>query len=208
MATQKDSGRNPLEWKRALGRFPSGSVLALAVVLLVIGCRSVGTTANPQGDALSKEGVDAHVQHNFVIILYQGEGFQQGQEVSLSQLLSRGKPVVLNLWAGLCPPCRVEMPYFQRVYEQYGGRVMFVGVDVGPLTGLGSEEDGRALARDVGVTYPIGTTSDSGILRAYGAVGMPTTVFIAPDGQVVSKWTGYLSSNKLVELVEKLLQAS
>jgi len=100
------------------------------------------------------------------------------------------------------------MPYFQRVYEQYGGRVMFVGVDVGPLTGLGSEEDGRALARDVGVTYPIGTTSDSGILRAYGAVGMPTTVFIAPDGQVVSKWTGYLSSNKLVELVEKLLQAS
>ena len=68
--------------------------------------------------------------------------------------------------------------------------------------------DGRALLQDVGVTYPAGTTASAGVLRAYQVIGMPTTVFIAPDGQVVERWTGILTKEKMEELVQELLEAS
>jgi thiol:disulfide interchange protein len=79
---------------------------------------------------------------------------------------------------------------------------------VGTFVGLGTEEDGRALLKDVGVTYPAGTTSNAEVMKAYQVIGMPTTVFIAPNGEIVQKWTGLLTKSKMEELVQKLLEAS
>jgi thiol-disulfide isomerase/thioredoxin len=145
---------------------------------------------------------------DFAIAIYQGDGVVGGQEVHFSELFDQGKPVVLNLWAGLCPPCRLEMPDFQAVSEEYGNEIILFGLDVGPFTNLGSSEDGQALLQELGVTYPAGTTSDAQVVKEYGLIGMPTTYFIAPDGKVVQQWTGLLTQEKLAELVEDLLQAS
>jgi thiol-disulfide isomerase/thioredoxin len=82
---------------------------------------------------------------DFQLSVYQGEDLLGGEEVKVSELLAQGKPVVLNMWTGLCPPCRVEMPDLQEVSEEYQGRVLLVGLDVGPFVGLGSRGDGRAL---------------------------------------------------------------
>jgi thiol-disulfide isomerase/thioredoxin len=131
-----------------------------------------------------------------------------GEEVQFSDLLGQGRPVVLNLWAGLCPPCRLEMPDFEAVNEQLGDQVLFIGLDVGPFTNLGTQEDGQALVRELGITYPIGTTSDADVVKDYELIGMPTTYFISPTGEVVQQWTGLLTEDKLVELVEELIQAS
>lgn len=124
------------------------------------------------------------------------------------QVLDRGTPVVLNMWAGLCPPCRAEMPDLQAVHEQYTGRIVMIGLDVGPFTGLGSREDGRALVDELKVTYPTGSTTDSQIVREYGILGMPSTYFIKPNGEVQKKWTGLLTERKLVELTDELLANS
>ena len=117
------------------------------------------------------------------------------------------KPSVVNFWAGLCPPCREEMPHFQEFYDEFEERINFVGVDVGQFTNLGSEEDARELLSDLGVTYPAGFTEDGEAVREY-VTGMPTTVFITPQGEIFRSWTGYLSKGQLTEITEEMLAAS
>ena len=145
---------------------------------------------------------------DFQITVYQGADVLGDKEVKFSDLLAKGKPVVLNFWAGECPPCRAEMPDLQVVAEQYQDRILLFGLDVGPFVGLGSREDGQALLKELGVTYPAGTTFDAQVVKAYNVLGMPTTFFVKPDGEIVEQWTALITKSKLTERVESLLAAS
>ena len=71
-----------------------------------------------------------------------------GPEVDLSSL--RG-PLVVNLWASWCGPCRREMPLLQRFATAYAGEVGVVGIDYNDPQPMAALE----LARDSGVTYPL-----------------------------------------------------
>ena len=145
---------------------------------------------------------------DFEISLYQGEDVLGGQVVKFSELFAQGKPVVLSVWAGLCPVCRVEMPDLQEAHTEYGDRVLIVGIDVGPFVGLGSQEDGWALLDDLDITYPAGTTPDSTILREYRVLGTPATYFFTPSGRVTDQWNGLLNGAQLHNKIEELLEAS
>ena len=145
---------------------------------------------------------------NFTIALYQGAEELGGQEVSVEEVLDDGKPVVLNFWAGLCPPCRGEMPDFQEVYDQRRQQIIMLGIDVGPFLFLGTREEGRALLEEISITYPAGTTFDEEAFRSLELLGMPTTIFLEPGGKLHRKWTGILTKDKLNELIDDLLEAS
>lgn len=145
---------------------------------------------------------------DFEISLHQGDELLGGDTVRVSELLGTGKPIVLNFWAGLCPPCRIEMPDLQRVYEARHEEMILVGVDIGPFVQLGTREDGRALLDELGVTYPTGTTFDDSVVESYSVLGMPSTYFITPDGQLWDSWTGLLTEDKMNELVDGLIEAS
>jgi len=191
---------------------------ALALTLILAACGASGqgdTAALPQipaselnEDVSNVEQVASNLPADFPIVIYQGAGYQDGDEVMFSELLAQGQPVVLNFWAGLCPPCRLEMPDLQAVSDAYQGRALLFGLDVGPFIGLGSNEDGRALLQELAITYPAGATSNPNVVREYEILGMPTTFFIMPDGNVYQTWTGLLTEAKLTELVEDLLAAS
>ena len=159
-------------------------------------------------EASPSSSSDVDLPLDFQIAVYQGQDLLGGQEVDFSAVVAQGKPVVLNFWAGLCPPCRLEMPDFQEVHEEFGDQVVLVGVDVGTFTGLGSKEEGRALLQEVGATYPTGATNNGDVMRAYQVIGMPTTLFITPDGEIVERWTGLLTKDKMEELVQELIDAS
>lgn len=183
------------------------------VAAVVLGACSSAVQPEPVGsqtESVSPEQAVSQSQlpADFQVVAYQRQDVLGGEEVQFSDLLGQGRPVVLNLWAGLCPPCRLEMPDFEAVNEQLGDHVLFIGLDVGPFTNLGTQEDGQALVRELGITYPIGTTSDADVVKDYKLIGMPTTYFISPTGEVVQQWTGLLTEDKLVELVEELIQAS
>lgn len=143
------------------------------------------------------------------IALYQGQGEIGGERIALSDFWEKKRqPVVLNFWAGLCPPCRAEMPDFQRLYEQPNRKFALIGVDIGPFIDLGSSDDARALLRELKITYPAGRAIDIRPVRNYEILGMPTTIFITADGRIWRKHTGLLTFNQVKALAADLTRVS
>jgi cytochrome c biogenesis protein CcmG/thiol:disulfide interchange protein DsbE len=184
-------------------RAPKLIGLVILGALFLAACTSAVADQAPAGDA----GASA-LPADFQITVYQGEDVLGGQGVNLSDVLAEGKPIVLNFWAGLCPPCRLEMPDLQGVHDAFKDDIVLFGLDVGPFTALGTNDDGKQLLGSLGVTYPTGTTSDAKVVQAYQITGMPSTYFIKPNGEIARKWTGLLTEEKLTELVQELLDAS
>ena len=122
-----------------------------------------------------------------------------------SEVFAQGKPVVLNLWAGACPKCRSELPLLQEAYARYEQEVVFLGVDIGPVTGLGFEMDGRALLAELDITFPVGGTPDSAIMREYQVLGVPETLFFSADGELVDRFSGLLNEKRLEQYIQALL---
>lgn len=101
-----------------------------------------------------------------------------GQEVRLSDL--RGRPVLVNIWASWCGPCRAEMPAMQRLYQEYldrGFEILAVN-----STSQDSPENALAFAKDLGLTFPILFDVQGEVARLYKAQALPTSFFIDPEG--------------------------
>ena len=167
---------------------------------IVFGIAALAILAAACGGSSS---ADLEPAPDFSFTAYQGEGILGAAELKLSDL--RGRPVVLNFWAGLCPPCRAEIPDIQEFADEFGDRVVVLGLDVGPFTGLGSLQDGIDLLDEFGVTYPVGTTPDPETVQQYRVLGMPSTYFITADGKIFKKWSGALNKDTLARVTEDML---
>ncbi len=172
-------------------------LLAIAAVMAAAGLSACG------GGGSSPSGVGDYP--DLEISVYQGADALGGDTVLLSDVVAQGKPVVLNFWAALCPPCRTEMPDFQRVYEERSEQITMLGVDIGPQQSLGTREEGRELLTELGVSYPAGSTFSASVVRDYEVLSMPTTLFITPSGEIVRTWSGFLTEERLSELIDELI---
>ena len=145
---------------------------------------------------------------DFHMVAYRGGGVI-GEEANFKDLVGHGQPVVLNFWAGLCPPCRQEMPGFQKVYDELGDRFILIGVDIGPFVGLGSHADAEQFLADFEITYPTASANSSSPIQDYKVLGMPTTVFITADGQIDDLHSGFLTEAEVRRKIQELIdQAS
>jgi len=119
---------------------------------------------------------------------------EQGSTYRLSDF--RGKPVVLNFWASWCPPCREEMPEFDKVHEELGDEVQFMMVN---LTGSRGETvaTGSYYIYMEGFGLPVyyDTLYEAG--AAYNISSIPVTFFIDAQGNLVSDARGAVSEAKL-----------
>ena len=103
---------------------------------------------------------------------------ETGDSVSLASL--RGRPLVLNLWATWCPPCREETPYLQSIYERFRDRgLQVVGVTVDSRT---AAETARGFLRDVGATYPQLHDPSMRVADIFRVIGLPATYVLDSDG--------------------------
>jgi len=112
----------------------------------------------------------------------------------VSDILPQGKPIVLNFWGGTCPPCRAEMPDFQEAFDEFGDEAIFLGLDVGPFTGLGSRYDAESLLQELGISYPT-AYPDSDPTRDFRISGLPQTIFFDAEGNQVAR-EGFLSGSR------------
>jgi cytochrome c biogenesis protein CcmG, thiol:disulfide interchange protein DsbE len=128
-----------------------------------------------------------------------------GDSVSLAAL--RGKPVLLNVWATWCHPCRDEIPELQQIHERYRDRGLeLVGVSV---DAAGQEEAIGAFARQYGMTYPVWRDPDEIVSATFLVVGVPATFLIDRSGIVRWKKTGPIGSadTSLVAAIERALRS-
>ena len=111
----------------------------------------------------------------------------------------RGTPVIVNVWASWCAPCRVEMPLLERAAEEYSGRVAFLGL---------ASRDSRAGATDfldaVDVSYPNLFDADGEVRRALGVRGFPTTFVFGADGTLLEAVVGGVTEQRLAAQLRDL----
>jgi thiol-disulfide isomerase/thioredoxin len=124
-------------------------------------------------------------------------GGKQALDTQLRAL--RGHPVVVNLWASWCDPCRHELPFFQRQAIKRGARVAFLGVN---------SNDNDADARKLGARYPMPYPSfvDPRLAVAgdFGARGLPATAFYDAQGKrVLVHQGGFTSETQLSAEIDR-----
>jgi len=125
-----------------------------------------------------------------------------GNPVSLKDM--RGKPVVVNFFASWCGPCKMEMPYFDEFYHQYGDQVTFMMVNLCAF-GNDTKENGKKMVEDGGWTFPVYFDSDGDAALKYAIRSMPTTIFVSPDGELKGRHTGVISREALEQTIQAMI---
>lgn len=127
-----------------------------------------------------------------------------GDSVSLQQ--SRGRVVLLNVWATWCHPCRQEIPVLQALHERYAARGLdLVGVSV---DARGEEDTIREFAADFRMTYPLWLDPDERVQTTFFAIGVPATFLIDRGGVLRWRHVGPVraSDSSLVRALERALR--
>ncbi|MDE0498941.1 MAG: TlpA disulfide reductase family protein [Acidimicrobiaceae bacterium] len=108
-----------------------------------------------------------------------------------------GCPLIVNFFASWCVPCVTEMPDFERFWNDHGTQVAVLG-----LAANDRLEDAIATVADRGVTYPTGL-DEGELFIDFGGLGMPTTVFVSPEGQILETHSGLLTLEDITTRAEE-----
>jgi thiol-disulfide isomerase/thioredoxin len=123
-----------------------------------------------------------------------------GKTMRLSDF--RGKAVLLNFWATWCGPCKIEMPWFVELQNQYAAQGFQI---VGVAMDDASKEDIGKFAKDMGVNYPILIGKES-VGDQYGGVpALPESFLIGRDGKIVDKIIGLRGKAEIEDAIKKAL---
>ncbi|CAM5351850.1 prolipoprotein diacylglyceryl transferase family protein [Pseudomonas aeruginosa] len=119
-----------------------------------------------------------------------------GQPIALNSYA--GRPVVVNLWATWCPPCRREMPVLQQAQSVFPG-IAFVMVNQGEQASvIQSFLEQEGLVFNHVLRDPASDT-----MRVMGARGLPTTLFFDSDGRLVDTHMGELTMASLKNTITR-----
>jgi cytochrome c biogenesis protein CcmG, thiol:disulfide interchange protein DsbE len=185
------------EWGEATRRWLDRKWLgrALNVLLWVAVVGFLGYRLWPQVAAALAVGTGSAEAPDFALRTLDGE------VVALEDL--RGQVVLVNFWATWCPPCRVEMPGFERVYRDRRDEGFII-------VGISTDRSGSAGVREFleqrGVTFPVAMATDA-VVRDFGGVrALPTSFLIDREGIVRHQVRGMFAEPALRLAVDRLLR--
>ncbi len=128
-----------------------------------------------------------------------------GKDAFEKRVAELGYPVVANVWASWCGPCRLEFSLFQQVSAKLGKKVAFLGIDA---------EDSKSAAeewlKERPVPYPTYFETGAAIAAALKLPGRPDTAFYNRQGELVHVKIGqYTHESELEADIKKYaLQSS
>ena len=172
--------------------------LIVIVALIATACEAPTTSGEPPGpratNAATAELLPASVLAlpSFDFASYERLLFQL-----------RGTPVVVNLWASWCGPCRNEAPALDAAARRYGTDVQFLGVDF-------KDDRGSAVGylKQYDIRYPSVVDPSGEIHNRLGFVGLPDTLFYGADGSIVQSWSGPITSQALASGIARIAPAT
>ena len=133
-----------------------------------------------------------------------------GNKVSLASY--KGRPLVVDFWATWCTPCKVEIPWFEKLHDQYASQGLeIIGVSADDL----DKDDPAKLfteKRDIAdfvskmhMNYPILLDAAS-IEKQYGGLdALPTTFFIDRNGKIVASTVGLAPRDEIEDNIRKAI---
>ncbi|BCS80704.1 TlpA family protein disulfide reductase [Anaerocellum diazotrophicum] len=137
----------------------------------------------------SKENTAAEGIVNFKLVSVDGKEY--------SLLDFRGRKVVLNFFATWCPPCRAEIPDFERFHRE-NKDVVLIGINI--------QEDKATVEEflnSMGVSYPVLLDKDGKVSAQFGIEGIPTTFLIDENGRIIAKNVGMMTYEQLKNFTDK-----
>jgi cytochrome c biogenesis protein CcmG/thiol:disulfide interchange protein DsbE len=124
-----------------------------------------------------------------------------GRDVALSDYL--GQVIIVDFWATWCAPCRIEIPNFVELVDEYGPEGFIVlGISVDD-----AGTDLRPFAEELAMDYPVLVGAErEDVLNAYGPpVGYPTAFVIDRDGMICKMHTGFAPKEQFEQDILPLL---
>jgi len=125
----------------------------------------------------------------------------KGSAVSLRDF--EGKVIFLNFWATWCPPCRIEMPDMEKLWQKFKDEdFVILAVDLRER-----KDKVSSFVKENGYTFPVLLDSGGEVANTYGITAIPTTYLLDPRGRIVGKALGarHWVSDDAFKLIEHLL---
>lgn len=121
----------------------------------------------------------------------------RGPDVDLAQL--RGRPVLVNIWASWCGPCRTEMPVLTAAHERFGDQVQFVGLNTAD-----NPPGAVEFLDEFDVRYPQVADVNNVLLDRLRIPGLPVTLVVGADGSILERHIGAFEEPELDQLLSEL----
>jgi cytochrome c biogenesis protein CcmG, thiol:disulfide interchange protein DsbE len=117
-----------------------------------------------------------------------------------SMLEASSQPMVVNLWASWCIPCRSEAPLLRQAHEAFGDEVTFLGIATEDSPG-----DSLEFLAEFNLTFHNRSDRPGAIRGHLGAIGLPVTVFVRPGGEILRTHFGVIDDSALALGIDDLL---
>jgi len=112
-----------------------------------------------------------------------------------------GQPLVVNFFASWCPPCKAELPDIDAVHLEAKGEVKVLGISHDFTT-----EVWQDLIAETGIDFETVYQPDREIFIELELFGMPSTILINPEGEIVHTHQGIINAESLKALISEHLQ--
>jgi len=186
---------------RARWIIAGAAALSLALLTLPLlrwrtGGETIPSKSASGGSAPAREGAcNADGTGNFDFVL------KDQHNVPVKMADYKGKVVIVNFWATWCGPCKVEIPDFVTLYDEYKDKglvIVGISVDDGP-------EQLQAFMKEYRMNYPVLQMRPE-VEEAWGPFyGYPTSFVVARDGSICTKHIGPASKEQFEKEIKALL---
>ncbi|MDD5503143.1 MAG: redoxin family protein [Candidatus Thermoplasmatota archaeon] len=182
------------------------TVFAIALTIMILGGIGAVLLISQNRD----NGGDGTIAPDFTM-----KNARDGSTFTLSQ--HHGKPILIDFMGIDCPSCTKMMPILKQLYDQYGGKLAIVSVDIREDD---SESELRSHMDGFGATWAYGIDKDGQIKKAYmeggyftdpndpKQIGIPAFVLIDQNGYVIWREVGLVAKQDFVSNIDAVISGS
>ncbi len=148
------------------------------------------TSVIPNSDLTGVSYAVGNIMRDFTVIDTDGQTF------TLSEVLKNKRGVLINFWFVQCGPCKSEFPYMNTAYGNYSDDIEIIAIAPSSQAGNTSNEAIKSYKEELGLDFRFAYYDDTALIRAFGVMNYPTSVFVDRYGVICLIEEGSVTSEK------------